>query len=236
MQTNLDRAFRETILLENTDNELYNKVIGNPADILLDIASEIPLIKYVVKGANGIIALSDQQFVKKIFKYLVVISGISLAERYKFIGEIEVRGRDNAGALILSLIDRIDNINKIDILTNLTKARVYNEISLDDYFRLTTILERITYIDLDRLETYAMPIYEAGITDLLYTTGVLKLHTLDSGGANGGGIDKFILSDLGVLFVRHGLKKDIPDIEYHPTRISSTEWSYVDTKGNITRE
>ena len=75
----------------------------------------------------------------------------------------------------------------------MTIAKIHEFISIEDFFRLCSMLERIPYIDLKELPRYKEPFYdESGDTELLYSTGALILQTLDANGTN-----KYILSVLG---------------------------------------
>lgn len=99
------------------------------------------------------------------------------------------------------MIDRLDNINKQIILANLTKARINSDISIEDYFRLSSILERIPYVDFQFLPSYANANYdESGDTELLYATGVLQIAVIDANGNN-----KYILSELGRKLLQYGM-------------------------------
>ena len=65
-----------------------------------------------------------------------------------------------------------------------------------------SLLERIPYVDLKELPRYKDPYYdEAGDTELLFATGALEMHTIDSKGNS----NKYILSRLGELLLRWGL-------------------------------
>lgn len=102
------------------------------------------------------------------------------------------------------MVDRLDNINKQNILANLTKARISSIISIEDYFRLSSMLERIPYVDFKFLPLYQEPHYEENGDTELFSTGVLQIAVIDVNDNN-----KYILSDLGKKLVIHGLGKNI---------------------------
>lgn len=54
----------------------------------------------------------------------------------------------------------LDNINKQKNLANLTKARINGQISIEDFFRLSNMLERIPYVDLESLHNYIENYYD----------------------------------------------------------------------------
>ena len=143
----------------------------------------------------------EAAFFRKLTKYVLEISDISFEERTKFSEEIENTAHDYSGCVLLDMIDRLDNINKQIILANLTKARINSDISIEDYFRLSSILERIPYVDFQFLPSYANANYdESGDTELLYATGVLQIAVIDANGNN-----KYILSELGRKLLQYGM-------------------------------
>lgn len=132
---------------------------------------------------------------------------ITEEEKHKFLNDLEKTGNDSSGNIILSIIDKLDNINKQIILANLVRSRASGLITIDDFFRLSSVLERIPYVDLKHLPRYQEEYYENdGDTELLYSTGVLRPSQYNSEG------DKYILSPLGVKLMKYGIgiHVDIP--------------------------
>lgn len=123
----------------------------------------------------------------------------------------------------MGLVDRIDNINKEKILANLVKAKVVNEISVDDFFRLSSMLERIPYVDLVKLELYNKDYYdEDGDSELLFATGALQQSIIDAEGGN-----KYVLSKLGKKLLIFGLHIEVSDIQLVGTKVANLEWEEV---------
>ena len=135
----------------------------------------------------------DDEFFRKFARYLLGIVETTVEERRQFAEDIQKKAEDFSGNVILGMVDRLDNINKQTILANLTVARIKGAISIEDFFRLHSLLERIPYVDLKELPQYIEPFYDdSGDTELLYATGALEIHTIDANGSN-----KYILSKLG---------------------------------------
>lgn len=147
------------------------------------------------------------EFFRKFTAFILELTDVSVGERVKFSEEVQKKAEDMSGNVILGMVDRLDNINKQKIFANLTKARIHDFISIEDYFRLSSMLERIPYVDLTLLPHYKNPYYdESGDSELLYATGALEVHTIDYSGSN-----KYILSLLGekLLFFGCGVKLDM---------------------------
>ena len=129
---------------------------------------QIKALINLIPGVGGAIAQEIQvienyktaEFFRKLTKYIFEISDTTVVERSKFSKEIEDTAHDYSGYVLLGMVDRLDNINKQTILANLTKARINSIISIEDYFRLSAILERVPYVDLEFLPLYQEPHYD----------------------------------------------------------------------------
>ena len=143
----------------------------------------------------------DDEFFRKFTRFLMGMKETTDEERSRFTKDIQDKAEDCSGNVILGMVDRLDNINKEKFFAKLTVARIHGAISIEDFFRLHSLLERIPYVDLKELPRYKEPFYdENGDTELLFATGALELVTIDSkGGAN-----KYVLSRLGEMLLRWG--------------------------------
>lgn len=143
----------------------------------------------------------DDEFFRKFTRFLLGMTETSEEERSQFAEDIQKKADDYSGNVILGMVDRLDNINKESVLAKLSVARMHDAISIDDFFRLHSLLERIPYVDLKELPKYQEPFYdENGDTELLFATGTLELVTIDSKG----GPNKYVLSRLGEMLLRWG--------------------------------
>jgi len=137
---------------------------------------------------------------RKFTYFILELTDVSAEERVKFSEEIQDKAKDYSGNVILGMVDRLDSIRKQKILANLVKARIHQFISIEDFFRMVSMLERIPCVDLEVLPNYKEPFYdESGDTELLYATGALMIHTIDANETN-----KYILSKLGEGLLKWG--------------------------------
>ena len=125
----------------------------------------------------------ESEFFRKYTAYILGVADLTIQERKIFAEEIAQKARDSAGYLITGMVNRLDNINKEVILANLTRSRIDDKISIENFFRLASVLERIPYVDLVKLPSYQTPYYdEDGDTELLNSTGVLRPVKLSEDG------------------------------------------------------
>lgn len=148
----------------------------------------------------------ENQFFRKLLAVLYQLEEVNHAQMQQFLNDIRKTAGDYSGNVLTEMIDRLDNINKGFVLANLIEARAKSEITMEDFFRLASMLERIPFPDLNKLVLFAMePHYEpSGITELLYASGALIERVLE-----GGADTKYMLSELGIKMARHGLKLDV---------------------------
>lgn len=143
----------------------------------------------------------DDEFFRKFVGYLMGLKETTGEERSRFAQEVQDMADDYSGNVICGMVDRLDIINKEKAFAKLTVARIQGLISIQDFFRLHSLLERIPYVDLKELPKYKEPFYdETGDTELLFATGALELDTIDTSGSS----NIYKLSRLGAALLRWG--------------------------------
>ncbi len=217
----VEQSLKSESLLELKDAKktiLYEPIF---AVIKLITGDVIGSVESIVKGITD---YKEREFFRKYAIYLFELVDTTQEERHKFCQEVQEKADDTSGNVILGIVDRLDNINKETILGKLTLAKIHGFISIEDFFRLCSLLERIPYVDLKELPRYKEPFYdENGDTELLYSTGALVLHTLDSNGSS-----KYILSLLGEKFILWGLGIHIEIEREQGTNVSLNNMLYAD--------
>ena len=167
----------------------------------------------------------ENEFFRKLCKVLLEIKDVKEPERQRFLQEVEDKAKDFSGNVLMNMIDRLDNINKGTVLANLIQARTDDKISIDDFFRLVSILERIPYTDLDKLIAFNEPYYDAsGVTELLNATGAIDVCIIDS---NPDSNNQYELTSLGRMLVQYGLKIDVANTLHNGTTAQMT-WNEVE--------
>lgn len=107
-------------------------------------------------------------------------------------------------------------------MANLIKAKIRGYISIENFIRLTTILDRIPFPDLKELSKYTTDYFEDGSTDILLSAGVLSETVIDANDTN-----KYRLNSLGVILLKYGLLEDV-DVEIKATtHLKDLEWEHL---------
>lgn len=195
------------IVEQSLNSITIDKLEATKADTMKE--QILALVKLLCKDYLGaaeselkvILNYKEGEFFRKYACYLLGLIDTSVEERHQFSEEIQQKAEDGAGNVIINMVDRLDNINKETVFAKLSVARIHNFISVEDFFRLHSLLERIPYVDLKLLPQYKDPYYdESGDTELLFATGALEIETIDTKGES----NKYKLSRLGELLLRWG--------------------------------
>ena len=113
-------------------------------DTLVNLFNSIPCVGGTIAAEiQSIRSFKELELFRKLILFIYEIKDLPELDREKFVEEIEIKAQDYSGAILTGMIDRLDNINKSVILANFTKNRIQNNICIDDFFRLSSMLERI---------------------------------------------------------------------------------------------
>lgn len=192
----------------------------------IELLNLIPSVGSILAAAPELYqGYRENEFFRKLCKVLLEIKDVKEPERQRFLQEVEKKAKDFSGNVLVNMIDRLDNINKGSVLANLIHARTDDKISIDDFFRLVSILERIPYTDLDKLIAFNEPYYDnSGVTELLNATGAIDVCVIDS---NPDSNNQYELTSLGRMLVQYGLKIDVANTLHNGTTVQMT-WNEVE--------
>lgn len=207
--------------------EAYETVaqIGDVAlDVIIDEGAldgvpVIGLLKGVYKTTKN---FQFQRLIKKVHKFIFITQDTTLEERNKFIQEYTEKNKEDGCEALLAVIDRLDNVNKVDILVNLMKAKIKGCINIADFIRLCAIIDRIPFSDFSELVKYVEDYYEEGSTDVLLSAGVLFNTVIDGNEGN-----KYRLNSLGKTLLKYGLLSDAPVETKKSTHLADMDWKVM---------
>lgn len=138
---------------------------------------------------------------KKVYLFLYHTNALKLEQKRQFVEDyIESNKEDGIDAL-LSVIDQLDNQNKVVIMSNLLKAKIEEKITIFEFNRLVSCLQRVPFSDINKLKDYTEDYYEPGVAEVLYTAGFLYLSHEDFENCT----NEYKLNHNGVLFLRFGI-------------------------------
>lgn len=167
----------------------------------------LPIAGDVAEGAIDIaLDIRDATFFRNFIAYLFELKDCTDVDREKFLDEVEEAAKDYSGNVIAGMISRIDNINKGMLLANLTKAKMAKSISIEDFFRLTAVTERIPFPDFKYLAEFVEKNYvPGGVSELLLSAGVISQTSIDENENH----DWFELSPIGTKLMKYGFGTNV---------------------------
>ena len=182
LNENLTLAFNQSI-----DKQDIVDLGQNIGDVTIDMISNsdvvntIPILG-ILNGAYKVYkSVSAARLMKKLYFFLFQTQKFTREEKEKFLSEYASEGHDDGAEMLLDLIQRLDNWNKITILCNLIKARVNEAISMTDFMRLASSLERVPVTDLHFLNSYLYEKSINGVNDSMLSAGLIYESKLNVG-------------------------------------------------------
>ena len=210
-QDDLIAEFKRTVENERTASD----VLGDGTDEALHslfkrgVFDEVPVIGWFVKVCNVASDIQAYRLCKKIYKFVFLTQEFDKVELNKFWHEYSVVNQENGYELMLSVLDKIDNINKVGVMTNLLRAKLEGQLSIENYIRLVASLQQIPYVDLKYLPDYLESIGTRHDTYMLLAAGLLYNSEIGTDGIGKEDGSRYQLNDNGLLFVKYGLNTDV---------------------------
>ena len=131
---------------ENTyESETAYDLVAQAGDIVFDAVIDggmldgVPILG-ILKGAyKATRNLQLYRLMKKVHRFIFQTRDTSLQERQKFIEEYTQKNKENGCEVLLAVIEKLDNTNKVDVLANLMKAKIQGKIDIKDFIRLKKV-------------------------------------------------------------------------------------------------
>ena len=98
--------------------------------------------------------INTARLMKKTWTFLWNTQELTQEQKQKFIRDFSKANQERGAEVLLDIINRIENVNKIAVLCNLIKSRIAEYITIEELVRLVFILERVPISDLTKLYDY----------------------------------------------------------------------------------
>lgn len=159
------KFFRIVNFMKNEDeskkNEIQNistSLIEVCVDVLLKdgLLKDIPFSSTILSFYKINSSIKDKMLINKIIAFLSNIDGVSKDDRVDAIERLETDEKYNrdVGVFLVEVLDRLDSHKKPAMLAKIFKSFVKKEISIDMFYRLSSVVERIALIDLPHIRPF----------------------------------------------------------------------------------
>ncbi len=117
------------------------------------IFKNVPWVGWIFKARSVYTSISDRILLTKILRFLVSLRTTSHEEKQNFIKKIEAdkKFRNQVGSKLLLIIDRLNDFEKVDILSVIFSAYLNNEIDYEIFCQIAQSIEDCFIVDLRAL-------------------------------------------------------------------------------------
>ena len=183
-------------------------------DALLDdeLLQAIPIVGTVARLYRSSVSIRDRLFLRKVLGFLKEFDDIPKEDRERFVEELDASEgtRAKAGAALMLLLDRLDDVDKPQLIGRLYRAKLEQRLSFEELRRFCMIVERSHLPDIvklsrlpagERVEPLAAP--------YLHALGLVSITGEDYGTVDGiGAATWYELNELGRRFLDLALLPD----------------------------
>ena len=126
----------------------YFDVVKDSLDVINEVGSDVSTIANIIKKFGEIMSIPDKLFMKKVDRYLNGISQIPLDKRQKYIKKTAKVIQEEDATFTLSILEKSEELSKIDIFVKLFAAKVNGEVDDTGYRRFMRLADRTLYSDI----------------------------------------------------------------------------------------
>ena len=169
-------------IIDSADLKDAIDVAGNLGEELADAIT-------VFKKIRAVASIPDMLFIAKVERYCAGLFSIPPEQREKYVGKVGKASLNKDSAFILGVLNKIEELEKVDILVKLFEAKVFEKIDDRTYRRMMLQVDRTMYSDILFLknnicnEGIRISSYDDEAANLL-STGWLTLDGLYWGSAD----------------------------------------------------
>lgn len=159
--------------LQGITMDMVEKVLDSEFSSV--VLKEFPVVKFLHAANQIYSSYSDRILIKQAMLVLLETSQVEPKERRKFLEELS--DKDSSGAeKVLMAINKLDTSDKAKVFGRLCKLKILGRISVDDFFRLTKLIQDAYLLDLRLLLDFKVregeEIYEGDYLPLI-TLGLI---------------------------------------------------------------
>ena len=152
----------EIKIIDEVGREKLSELTSDYAESTLDFFTEnealkdIPIFGTFFKIFKTVNNIKEQFFLKKLYKFLFHLKEIPLKNRIEFINNLE-EDKQKVGEKILILIDKLDDLDKPKMISNLFKATIEEKISYQEFLIISNAVSNSYINDLKELKREFVP-------------------------------------------------------------------------------
>lgn len=126
--------------------------LGHVWDALTGVSSELVGASKVFTILKVAASIPDKVFMNKLERYCQGLVKIPVEKRESYIKKVGKKGLNKDSVLILGLLNKIEELEKIELFLALFEAMIDEMISNETYRRLMLLVDRTMYADIEYLQ------------------------------------------------------------------------------------
>lgn len=178
-------------------------------DSLLDtgVLKDIPIVGTIISIYKTGYAVKDWSFIRKITRFLFELKKIPQQEREEFLSDLNKDSKlsNRVGEKLILIIEKLDDIEKADMLGKLFSALIMGKIDSDTFFRLSMYVDRVYINDLIAINNNKK--CNSIVKESLANIGIMSMHSVQAGGFLGSRpgetaiVNNYYINDNGKLLL-----------------------------------
>lgn len=189
------------------NSEYSGAIVKTGTDIAIAVGDNFFGLASIIKSILGApTQYRENEFVRKLLRFLYDVDSISAEERRKVLKIISEKSDDYVGNVLLNIVDRIDHYEKAGIIANLFISVAKGEIDGEMFLRLSTVLCYVPYVDLKHISEYQTDNYQPCVSETLYASGLIYQSVINGGYEDNSSNNLFHISHLGYQLALYGMK------------------------------
>jgi len=214
MKPRKDKSTGVSMIRTVTGSEL-NSVVFDAAEVALDsvmsegVLKELPIVGSIVNLIHAGGKVSEELFIRKLLRFLQELKEVPIAERRALLRKYPdgSKKQQELGENLLLAIERLDDVNKPELMARIFRAYVTEEFDYLAFTHLTRALQRFNLPLFPYLKWFYVREGEPvelteEIQHELSLAGLVTVSLAGSGTI--GGSANYMGSDLGRMFLKYG--------------------------------
>ena len=173
-----------------------------------DLVKRIPIFGTLISGYKTVVDIKNYRLTKIIYHFLYNLKDTTPEQRQQFSKKYLETNKESTAASLLDLLEKLNNINSVTLVTNLMKAVISEKITVIQFNRLVIAIQRTAYTDLVQIDKFINEYNEDGLSDALLATGLLYQSTYSDNTDTSKSCNLFKISPNGYLLLKYGFQKE----------------------------
>lgn len=134
--------------VENTVAFISSDEVSDVLDEIKELGAELSKALKVVNIIRKSASIPDKLFMRKMERYCTGMVSIPVSKRKKYVERVGKKALNKDSVFILGVLNKIEELSKIDILVRLFEAKIDEEIDDQTYRRMMLQVDRTMFSDI----------------------------------------------------------------------------------------